>query len=445
MGWLPQNFLRPRGWLMIAAGALALLLAAILGRRDLLTVSVFLLVLPPLAGAGVRLFHPGFTVRRSFAPALVETGSTAAVTLDVHGTTPGGGQAVLHEDLPANIVRAPTFPYPAPVTPRSLRSRYTYTIRPTRRGQYVIGPLRARFSDPFDVAFQLRTLDDGDVLTVAPAAVVLPAASLTGGRGTDGSRATRQRANPSDDDVMTRDYRYGDPLRRVHWPATARTGRLMVRQEESVTTPEAVLLLDRRLGAFGAVPRTGLGGQVRHGVAGQLRSNANFEWAVVAAVSVATHVLERGFLLRVLDEHGRPAFLSSTSAPEPGLENYAGPGGVVAVAQSLAALELTAPAQGEHGYDENLVDRLLQSRRRGPIVAITGRLGPDDAAVLAEAADAAEGAFALVVCDDPAAAGPELAVLRRAGWQAVAVGADTALADAWMELDGASLVGEGLA
>ncbi|MDD0857137.1 DUF58 domain-containing protein [Arthrobacter alpinus] len=36
---------------------------------------------------------------------------------------------------------------------------------------------------------------------------------------------------------MTREYRSGDPLRRVHWPVTARQGKLMVRAEESVTAP----------------------------------------------------------------------------------------------------------------------------------------------------------------------------------------------------------------
>ena len=49
---------------------------------------------------------------------------------------------------------------------------------------------------------------------------------------------------------MTREYRHGDPMRRVHWAATARHGSLMVRQEESVTTPEATIILDQRLSAY---------------------------------------------------------------------------------------------------------------------------------------------------------------------------------------------------
>ena len=85
---------------------------------------------------------------------------------------------------------------------------------------------------------------------MTPAAVELPVTGLAGARGHDGVTATRIRANPSDDDVMTREYRHGDPMRRVHWAATARHGELMVRQEESVTTPEATIILDQRFSAF---------------------------------------------------------------------------------------------------------------------------------------------------------------------------------------------------
>ena len=59
---------------------------------------------------------------------------------------------------------------------------------------------------------------------------------------------------------MTREYRHGDPMRRVHWAATARHGELMVRQEESVTTPEATIILDQRLAAFPRGAHPGVSG-----------------------------------------------------------------------------------------------------------------------------------------------------------------------------------------
>lgn len=439
MGAAAGNIFRPRGWVLMGAGLLALLLAQVLGRRDLLVVAVFLLALPPLASAGLRMFAPGFTVRRHFSPAFVETGTAALVTLEVHGQTPGGAHARIAEQLPAHLINVPHFDYPNPVAPRSLLSRYTYTIHPTRRGVFTIGPLTARFSDPFDVAMLRRSLDKGDLLTVAPAAVVLQEISLTGGRGQDGSRSTRQQANPSDDDVMTREYRHGDPLRRVHWPATARQGKLMVRAEESVTTPEAALVLDQRLMAYSTSGRV-----VRK--ADSLLSTPAFEWAVVAAVSIAAHLLERSYSLRVLDHHGRPAFHGSPSAQEPDREDFAGQSGLLAVAQSLAALELSPENSSLGRADEHtsladtLVDKLVQTRRRGPVIAVTGVLTTADATILATAIEAAEGAFALIVCQDLEAMAEPVDILRRAGWQAVAATPGTALLRAWADMDAPSVV-----
>lgn len=430
--WIPERIFRPRGWVMMALGLLALLLAQLLGRRDLLVVAVFLLALPPLASGGLRLLSPGFTVKRRFSPAFVEAGTTAAVTLEVHGTTPGGASARITEQLPAHLIDVPRFDYPSPVSPRSLLSRYSYTLHPTRRGVFTIGPLTAKFGDPFDVALLTRELDPGELLTVAPAAVGLPEMSLTGGRGQDGSRMTRQQANPSDDDVMTREYRHGDPLRRVHWPATARQGKLMVRAEESVTTPEAALVLDQRLWAYGGaakMPRK----------ADTLATTPAFEWAVTAAVSIAAHLLERSYSLRVLDDQGRPGFQSSRSAHEPDREDFSGQSGALAVAQSLAALELAAAAQArtevQSPLADALADKLIQTRRRGPVIAVTGLLTDADAMVLAAAAEAADGAYALVVCPDPARVAGPLNILRRAGWQALAVTPHTPLLQAWADVD----------
>lgn len=63
--------LRPfmlRGWLLLGSGALALLLAITLGRRDLLMLAIFCLALPGAACAGLLWFKPGFAVKRRISP-----------------------------------------------------------------------------------------------------------------------------------------------------------------------------------------------------------------------------------------------------------------------------------------------------------------------------------------------------------------------------------------
>ncbi|MEO6530125.1 MAG: DUF58 domain-containing protein [Specibacter sp.] len=430
------RLLRPRGWLLLAFGVLALVLAALLGRRDLLMVAVFCFLLPAAAYLGLHVLRPGFAVKRHLSPALAQVGTAVTVTLDVHGSTASGSRIRLVEALPLGFNGSRPFGFPQPVVPHGWLSRYHYELHPRHRGVFTLGPLKGYFTDPFDVAFVQKGLDAGDLLTVAPAAVELPAIALGDSRGNDGSQVSRAPAQASHDDAMAREYRHGDPLRRVHWPVSARAGKLMVRAEESVTTPEAALILDQRPGAFGT--QFGAHPGSAHS-SGTLRTTEAFETAVVAAVSIAAHLLELGYSMRILDQLGQPAFNSSPSATNPEQEDFAGPSGALEVSAALAAIELA----GAHGpslphrepFAESLAQKLQQSRRRGPLVAITGILSATDALLLASSTEPSRRAYALLLCNDTADAGEALGILRRAGWQAAALTGQSSLADAWAQLE----------
>ena len=127
---------------------------------------------------------------------------------------PGGRS--WRSSCPPRFGESPAFRFPARSATGGT-SRYEYHLRSSKRGQFLIGPVTAEFTDPFGLSLHRQAIDDGDTLTVTPAAVELPVTGLAGARGNDGITATRIRANPSDDDVMTREYRHGDPMRRVHW------------------------------------------------------------------------------------------------------------------------------------------------------------------------------------------------------------------------------------
>ncbi|MFJ5861620.1 DUF58 domain-containing protein [Pseudarthrobacter sp. NPDC092439] len=438
-GWLPGHLFTRRGWGMLAAGAASLAAAHIMGRRDLLALAILLIMLPLASLAGLRLVHPRFRVARTFTPSPVETSAPVRVHLMVARTGPGTGRAVMEERLPARFGESPSFRFPSRAATGGA-SRCEYRLRPPQRGQFLIGPVTAEFTDPFGLSLHRQAIDDGETLTVTPAAVVLPRTVLAGARGHDGITATRSRANPSDDDVMTREYRHGDPMRRVHWAATARHGELMVRQEESVTTPEATVLLDLRAAAFP-------GGNHDEGVEA---GSPAFEWAVVAAMSVSSHLAGRSYALRLLDQHGAPAFRHSPSAPEPETEEYAGPSGLQSIAESLAAILPAAahrdgratalprrpdPESQPAPFDDGLMDKLSAHRMRGPLVAVLGRISAADARALAPAATYATTAMAVVVTDVPAEAAEALELLRAAGWRAVAAAPRTSVADAWGRLD----------
>lgn len=474
---LPRHLFSQRGWGLLAAGAVSLLAAQIMGRRDLLSLSVLLIVLPLISLAGIRLVKPKFQVYREFNPSPVETSAPTTVRLAVARTGQGTGRAIMEERLPPRFGESPAFRFPARSATGGT-SRYEYHLRSSQRGQFLIGPVTAEFTDPFGLSLHRQAIDDGDTLTVTPAAVELPVTGLAGARGNDGVTATRIRANPSDDDVMTREYRHGDPMRRVHWPATARHGALMVRQEESVTTPEATIILDQRFVAFSGSPGTGFGGIGFGGSAAvdghDMLTSGTFEWAVVAAISVSTHLAERNYALRLLDARGEPAFLRSPSAPEPEVEEYVGTGGLQSIAESLAAIQLSGPHHGHHGhhghneagrgspapataprkdaaaigrdhgfgqdsgpapFDDELMDKLSAHRMRGPIIALLGRVSMAEANALAPAAGYGANAFAIIVAERPSEFHEQLEELRRGGWRAVAVSPAVPVPAAWSHFD----------
>ncbi|AJT40431.1 DUF58 domain-containing protein [Psychromicrobium lacuslunae] len=435
MNFTGVRFLTTRGWGMLGAGFFAILLAQIMGRKDLLTLGLFLVLLPLLAALGIRFVAPRFSVHREFSPAVLETGMTTTVDLAVGGSSKLGSRVKMREALPQSFGRSPEFSYPGRVQTTLdvgvQGSRYQYHLRSNHRGQYSIGPVSAQLGDAFGLSQHLQSLHGTDTLTVTPRAIELPFNRLSGARGTDGSSATRQQANPSDDDVMTREYRHGDPMRRVHWPATARHGQLMVRQEESVTTPEAVLLIDQRSSSF---EQNSASPHRRAESEANLRSSNRFEWAVIAIMSIATHLIEHNYDLRLLDIFARPGLSTSRSSPEPMTEEYAGNAGLASIAEALAAIELEETSNLTP-FNEKLFDRLSLSRQRGPLIAFLGDISVSEALSLAAAAEGNTAALAIISTAQPSRAEEAAAVLRRGGWQVAVSDADSSLAEVWRNFD----------
>ncbi len=463
---LPSRVLTVRGWGFVLTAVVALLSAQVLGRRDLLYVGILLAALPVASIVVLRIVKPRFTVGRRFQPQSMEIGSTTTVTLSLTASVAGGASIAMEEQLPARFGQPPQFTYPSRNPTPDGRSLYEYRLRSTSRGVYFIGPVTAEFTDPFGLAKSRHVLGSADGLVVTPAPLELLASTLSGSRGNDGLAATHRQANPSDDDVMTREYRHGDSMRRVHWAATARHSELMVRQEESVTTPQATLLMDQRHASFSGGFTAAFTGDAGNG----LSTSPTFEWAVTAVMSVSAHLLERNYALRFLDHQGAPALLHSPSAPFPSDEEHHGQGAVSGIAEGLAALELgpeggrrahaeeasgvteragdavrgaarrlrrstDTPQHTPHAaFGDDLLDKLAGTRHRGPLIAVLGTITGEEARALGSAADYGSASYALIVTERPADAQRQLDILRDAGWHASAVSPAAHLPTVWAGL-----------
>ena len=115
-----------------------------------------------------------------------------------------------------------------------------------------LGPLIVTAGDPFGVARRSAPgVGDAEVI-VRPRIHEIVAPVAAGGRVAAGDEDAGVRSIASDlghEFLTLRNYELGDDLRRVHWRSTARTGELMIRQDESRWRSRAAVVLDVAAGA----------------------------------------------------------------------------------------------------------------------------------------------------------------------------------------------------
>ncbi|MBP8001409.1 MAG: DUF58 domain-containing protein [Chloroflexi bacterium] len=114
----------------------------------------------------------------------------------------------------------------------------------TRRGQYHLGPWTLRASDPFGLFLvQIHYPQQTEIIIHPPVNTNLPIRLPAG--ESSGRERSRQRAWQATVNAVTvREYQPHDPLRLMHWKATARHGELMVRQFDLDVTGDIWLLPD---------------------------------------------------------------------------------------------------------------------------------------------------------------------------------------------------------
>lgn len=116
----------------------------------------------------------------------------------------------------------------------------------SRRGVYVLGPARVRLTCPVGL-FAVSRSDPAPCapFTVYPAVEpVAPPPTRGAGRAPRAGGRTRREAGGVEQPLGVRDYRPGDALRRIHWPTTARRGRLSLVEHERELGRRVTIALD---------------------------------------------------------------------------------------------------------------------------------------------------------------------------------------------------------
>ncbi len=243
-----------QGWLV--SGALLLVLGLAVHSGGPFLVGAVLLLGAATSYLSHRYCLEGVAFHRTFTPRRAFFGEEITLTLEVTNRKvfPLAWLEVTDE-LPEEIV-----PHRGRIIP-SLRQRRQHlqhlfslrwyervrrrvTITCRARGYFPIGPVRLRSGDLFGLTSQGTTSQDEDYLIVYPKIVPLEALGIPSLHPLGDFKAPRPLLEDPTRTVGTRDYLPNDPVRRVHWKATARLGRLQARQYEATTAHRIAMFLN---------------------------------------------------------------------------------------------------------------------------------------------------------------------------------------------------------
>ncbi|MCO5175638.1 MAG: DUF58 domain-containing protein [Thermomicrobiales bacterium] len=164
----------------------------------------------------------------------------------------------------------------------------------SRRGRFRIGPLTIRSGDPFGLFPSQMFIPDTHELLVYPATVDLSAFALPVGELPGGSAIQRRTPFVTPNASGVREYFPGDAFNRISWTATARTGKLMVKEFELDPTADIWIAVDLQssvhAGASGLGALPSLSGD---DVPLSFWLDSTEEYAVTVGASLAHHFLSQ--------------------------------------------------------------------------------------------------------------------------------------------------------
>jgi uncharacterized protein (DUF58 family) len=186
---------------------------------------------------------------------------------------------ILEERVPERLGRIVRVPI-TKLAPGAEVSHH-YSLRCTRRGVYQVGPLVAVAGDPLGLSERETVVAEPFELLVHPRVELVSDRPLTRQFEDPPIRPPVSKPWPSGLEFYgMREYTPGDDLRRIVWRASARTGKIMVREAEQGITDQITVILDTDRGSHS---RDGEG------------LSESFEMGVRAAASLGVRHLREGY------------------------------------------------------------------------------------------------------------------------------------------------------
>lgn len=227
---------------------------------------------------------------------------------------------------------------------------HRYSLRCTRRGVYEVGPLAAVTNDPLGLTQRETVIAEPFELLVHPRVENVSDRPLTREFEDPPIRPPVSKPWPSGLEFYgMREFKPGDDLRRIVWRASARMGKLMVREAEQGITDKITIILDTD--------------RANHSREGE--TSESFETGVSAAASLGVRHLRDGYGVRV-EGNGRPILQA--------VRGHAG---------QLPLLDALTRVQMDRAPLQDVIMRLVSDTSRNTHnILVTPRLGEREAAQL---------------------------------------------------------------
>jgi uncharacterized protein (DUF58 family) len=232
------------GVLAIVAGAVSIAIGRMFGVIELFVIGAGFLGAMLAAAVFVGLRTPQVSGSRWIHPTVLVAGDTGRVDLSLaHGGTVRSTRFTLQE----RVRRTNTADHIAELTVEPMAggsaAHAGYQLPTSVRGIVELGPLYAETRDPLGLLRRVRPVAGIDRVTVAPRAHRLEMPQLGSGPLGRHLLAQARRLGPGEFHSL-REYVDGDEPRIIHWRASARSDKLLVRQNSVEGLRRMLVVLD---------------------------------------------------------------------------------------------------------------------------------------------------------------------------------------------------------
>jgi uncharacterized protein (DUF58 family) len=268
------------GLLVGIASAVLVVTGRLLGLAELYAIGAAVGLLALVCALWVGLRRLDIVVTRSVRPSRVHVGNPCTVAIQVRNRAGRATPVLRLLDPVTGTAGADLL-----LAPIGLRrtTDVAYRLPTTKRGIVTVGPMQVAMSDPFGLASTRNPAAPAVEVTVLPRVDDIPPLPRSVGPDPDGTAETGSLGRSGEDFAALRPYIVGDDLRRVHWPSSARTGDLLVRQHDVPWQGRVCVVLDLRR---------------------QATDEVTLERAISAAASVLRTHLRRGDHVRLVTTTG---------------------------------------------------------------------------------------------------------------------------------------------